>query len=38
METCSHKFLAELNPKGEVLEIPYENGKTLCAYFVSRAF
>src|SRR4029078_9108495 len=21
-ETCSHKFLAELNPKGKVLEIP----------------
>jgi dienelactone hydrolase len=38
METCSHKFLAELNPKGEVLEIPYENSKTLYAYFVRAPF
>jgi dienelactone hydrolase len=38
METCSHKFLAELNPKGEVLEISYENSKTLYAYFVRAPF
>jgi dienelactone hydrolase len=38
METCSHKFLAELNPKGEVLEIPYENSKTLYEYFVRAPF
>jgi len=38
METCSHKFLAELNPKGEVLEIQYENSKTLYAYFVRAPF
>lgn len=38
METCSHKFLGELNPKGEVLQIPYENGKTLFAYFVRAPF
>ena len=38
METCSHKFLAELNPKGEVLEIPYESDRTLYAYFVRAPF
>ncbi|HVO94207.1 MAG TPA: alpha/beta hydrolase [Terriglobales bacterium] len=38
MERCSHKFLAELQPKGEVLEIPYEGGKTLYAYFVRAPF
>ena len=38
MEACSHKFLAELNPAGEVLEIPYEDGKTLFAYFVRAPF
>jgi dienelactone hydrolase len=38
METCSHKFLKYLNPPGEVLEIPYEGGKTLYAYFVRAPF
>ena len=37
MENCSHRFLALLNPAGEVLEIPYE-GKTLYAYFVRAPF
>src|SRR5690606_4417343 len=27
MENCSKKFIAQLNPPGEALEIPYENGK-----------
>lgn len=38
MEQCSHKFLAQLNPPGEVLEVPYEDGKTLYAYFVRAPF
>ena len=37
MESCSHRFLALLNPPGEVLEIPYE-GKSLFAYFVRAPF
>jgi hypothetical protein len=37
MESCSHRFLALLNPPGEVLEIPYE-GKKLYAYFVRAPF
>ena len=38
MEACSHKFLARLNPPGEVVEIPYENGVSLCGYFVRAPF
>ncbi len=38
MEACSHKFLAGLNPPGEVVEIPYENGVSLCGYFVRAPF
>jgi dienelactone hydrolase len=34
MENCSRKFLEKLSPPGEVLQIPYENDKTLFAYFV----
>ena len=37
-EEMSHRFLACLNPPGEVLEIPYENGKCLYAYFVRSPF
>ncbi|HEV8474644.1 MAG TPA: alpha/beta hydrolase [Methylomirabilota bacterium] len=33
LERASHRFLAQLTPPGEVLEIPYE-GKSLFAYFV----
>ena len=33
-EGASHKWLRHLNPPGEVVEIPYENGKTLPAYFI----
>jgi pimeloyl-ACP methyl ester carboxylesterase len=34
MEQSSHGHLRHLSPAGEVLEIPYENGATLPAYFV----
>jgi dienelactone hydrolase len=37
-EAVTHKFLQYLNPPGEILEIPYENGKTLFAYFVRAPF
>jgi dipeptidyl aminopeptidase/acylaminoacyl peptidase len=33
-EQASQKWLARLDPPGEVVEIPYENGKTLPAYFI----
>ncbi len=33
-EGASHKWLRHLDPPGEVVEIPYENGKTLPAYFI----
>lgn len=33
-EEMSHKFLARLDPPGEVVDIPYEHGKTLFGYFV----
>jgi len=33
-EAASQKWLARLDPPGEVVEIPYENGKTLPAYFI----
>lgn len=38
MEACSKKFLARLNPPGEAIEIPYESGKPICAYFVRAPF
>ena len=38
MEASSHGFLRHLSPAGEVLEIPYENGATLPAYFVRAPF
>ncbi len=34
MEECSRKFIAHLSPAGEVIDIPYENGVPMCAYFV----
>ena len=34
MEACSKKFISHLTPKGEAVEIPYENGVTICGYFV----
>ncbi|MEO9160933.1 MAG: alpha/beta hydrolase [Casimicrobiaceae bacterium] len=38
MENCSRKFLEKLNPAGEVLQIPYNDNKTLFAYFVRAPF
>src|SRR5687768_10181966 len=38
MERSSHGFLRNLQPPGEVLEIPYLDGKTLYAYFVRAPF
>jgi len=38
MERSSHGFLRHLNPPGEVLEVPYLDGKTLYAYFVRAPF
>jgi len=38
MEHSSQGFLKFLNPPGEVLEIPYENGAHLPAYFVRAPF
>lgn len=38
MEACSHRFLAHLNPPGEVVDIPYEPGKPICGYFVRAPF
>ncbi len=38
MEHSSHGFLRHLDPPGEVLEIPYLDGKTLYAYFVPAPF
>ena len=34
MEACTKKFLSYLVPAGEAVDIPYENGVSLCAYFV----
>jgi len=36
-EKASHKFLAQLTPKAEIVEIPYEGSKTLPAYFIRSA-
>ena len=36
-EHASHKFLGQLTPKAEVVEIPYEAGKSLPAYFIRSA-
>lgn len=38
MEACSHRFIQNLNPAGEVVDIPYENGVSLCAYFVRSPY
>ncbi|MBJ3774959.1 alpha/beta hydrolase family protein [Acuticoccus mangrovi] len=38
MEASSHGFLKHLNPAGEVVEIPYEDGKPICGYFVRAPF
>jgi hypothetical protein len=38
MERSSHGFLSHLHPHGEVLQIPYESGVPLYAYFVLSPF
>ncbi len=38
MEACSKKFISYLNPKGEVVDVPYEPGKPICAYFVRAPY
>jgi len=38
MEACSHRFIRNLNPAGEVVDIPYEKGVSLCAYFVRSPY
>lgn len=38
MEQSSAGYLRHLNPAAEILEIPYENGATLPAYFVRAPF
>lgn len=38
MEACSHGFLRHLQPAGEVVDIPYENQVSLCAYFVRSPY
>lgn len=38
MEACSLKFLKGLNPPGIAVDIPYEKGVPLCAYFVRAPF
>lgn len=34
METCSRGVLRHLSPPGEAVDVPYEHGVSLCAYFV----
>src|ERR1700761_1944155 len=38
MEASSHRFLSYLNPPGEIVDIPYEDGKPICGYFVRAPF
>jgi pimeloyl-ACP methyl ester carboxylesterase len=38
MEACSKRFISNLNPPGEAVDIPYENGVSLCGYFVKAPF
>jgi hypothetical protein len=38
MEACSHRFLKFLNPPGEIVDIPYENGVPICGYFVRSPY
>jgi dienelactone hydrolase len=38
MEACSHRFIGHLNPAGQVVDIPYESGVPLCAYFVRSPY
>lgn len=38
MESCSLGFLSHLNPPGYAVDIPYEDGKPICGYFVRAPF
>ena len=38
MEACSKKFISYLHPAGQAVEIPYENGVSLCAYYVRAPY
>jgi len=38
MESCSKKFLTHQPVPGEAVEVPYENGVSLCGYFVRAPF
>ena len=38
MEASSRGYLRHLNPPGEVVDVPYEHGVSLCAYFVRAPF
>ncbi len=38
MEACSKKFIRYLDPPGEVVDVPYEPGKPICAYFVRAPY
>jgi hypothetical protein len=38
MEACSKKFIRYLPVPGEAVDVPYENGVSLCAYFVRAPF
>lgn len=38
MEACTSKFLTGLNPPGEIVHIPYENGTSLSGYFLRAPF
>ena len=38
MEACSKKFLSYQNPPGFAVDIPYEDGKPICGYFVRAPF
>ena len=38
MESCSLGFLSHLNPPGYAVDIPYEDGKPICGYFVRAPY
>ena len=38
MEACSKAFLSYLNPPGYAVDIPYEDGKPICGYFVRAPY
>lgn len=38
MEACSKKFISYLLPAGEAVDVPYENGVAMCAYFIRSPY